>query len=110
LVIELDSGISLFSRKNGSLQWQYPFEAIRATGDDTQRFLWIDFGPPMGEIVILYIMAIFDLIFVGLGTRIDWITKSSGLYTTCLFGNKSSSPRLVCIKHSNCILTNVPQQ
>ena len=33
----------------GEVLWQHPFEAVRATGDDGNRFLWIDFGPPTGE-------------------------------------------------------------
>lgn len=41
----------MISQKTGELLWGYPFECIRLTGDDGQRFLWIDFGPPAGEIV-----------------------------------------------------------
>ncbi|VDM43805.1 unnamed protein product [Toxocara canis] len=48
LVLQLDKGISLIGQ-GGQIRWQYPFEAIRATGDDGQRFLWLDFGPPGGE-------------------------------------------------------------
>ncbi|KAK6105998.1 Syntrophin-1 [Brugia pahangi] len=48
LVLQLDKGLSLISH-DGQIRWQYPFETIRATGDDGNRFLWIDFGPPSGE-------------------------------------------------------------
>uniref|UniRef100_A0A915DI28 PDZ domain-containing protein n=1 Tax=Ditylenchus dipsaci TaxID=166011 RepID=A0A915DI28_9BILA len=34
---------------NWTSHLQHPFEAIRATGDDGNQFLWIDFGPPVGE-------------------------------------------------------------
>ncbi|VDK37983.1 unnamed protein product [Gongylonema pulchrum] len=50
LVLQLDKGISLIGH-DGQIRWQYPFEAIRATGDDGNRFLWIDFGPPSDELV-----------------------------------------------------------
>ncbi|CAJ0594954.1 unnamed protein product [Cylicocyclus nassatus] len=48
LIVNLDVGISL-TGPNREILWQHPFEAIRATGDDGGRFLWIDFGPPTGE-------------------------------------------------------------
>ncbi|CAJ0956751.1 unnamed protein product, partial [Mesorhabditis belari] len=48
LVLHLDSGISLLG-ENGEVFWAHPFEAIRATGDDGGRFLWMDFGAPDGE-------------------------------------------------------------
>ena len=37
------------AQDSGDLLWQHPFSSIRATGDDGQKFLWIDFGPPNGE-------------------------------------------------------------
>jgi hypothetical protein len=49
LSIHLEKGLSLMSTTNGQLHWEHPFEAIRATGDDGQQFLWIDFGEPGGE-------------------------------------------------------------
>uniref|UniRef100_A0AC35FC70 Syntrophin n=1 Tax=Panagrolaimus sp. PS1159 TaxID=55785 RepID=A0AC35FC70_9BILA len=49
LVINLEKGVSLLSQDTGELLWQNPFSSIRATGDDGQKFLWIDFGPPVGE-------------------------------------------------------------
>uniref|UniRef100_A0A914EQ37 Syntrophin-1 n=1 Tax=Acrobeloides nanus TaxID=290746 RepID=A0A914EQ37_9BILA len=49
LMIQLDKGVSLISQENGRILWQYPFEAIRATGDDGIKFLWMDFGIPAGE-------------------------------------------------------------
>jgi hypothetical protein len=49
LVINLEKGISLLAQDSGELLWQHPFSSIRATGDDGQKFLWIDFGPPGGE-------------------------------------------------------------
>jgi hypothetical protein len=85
LVIQLEGGISLFSRKSGEFLWQYPFESIRATGDDTQRFLWIDFGPPAGEIVNLTVISIKAI----LGTRIDRIAKSRSLHFAFLSRHKS---------------------
>ncbi|VDN35687.1 unnamed protein product [Cylicostephanus goldi] len=51
LIVNLDVGISL-TGPNREILWQHPFEAIRATGDDGGRFLWIDFGPPTGEQII----------------------------------------------------------
>uniref|UniRef100_A0A0N5AHA9 PDZ domain-containing protein n=1 Tax=Syphacia muris TaxID=451379 RepID=A0A0N5AHA9_9BILA len=48
LVLQLDKGISLIGHDD-EVQWHYPFEAIRATGDDGQRILWVDFGPPNEE-------------------------------------------------------------
>lgn len=47
--IHLDKGLSLSNLTNGQLHWEHPFEAIRATGDDGQQFMWIDFGEPGGE-------------------------------------------------------------
>ncbi|KAK0422664.1 hypothetical protein QR680_007709 [Steinernema hermaphroditum] len=49
LIFQLDKGISLVGQQTRQILWQYPFEVIRATGDDGQQFLWIDFGPPAGE-------------------------------------------------------------
>ncbi|KAI6241291.1 hypothetical protein M3Y99_00354600 [Aphelenchoides fujianensis] len=49
LVIDLEKGISLINRASGELLWEHPFDAIRVSGDDNQRFLWIDFGLPGGE-------------------------------------------------------------
>ncbi|KAL3118612.1 hypothetical protein niasHT_009319 [Heterodera trifolii] len=49
LSIQLDRGIKLSTTGDGQMLWQYPFEAIRATGDDGQQFLWMDFGEPIGE-------------------------------------------------------------
>uniref|UniRef100_A0A914I977 Syntrophin n=1 Tax=Globodera rostochiensis TaxID=31243 RepID=A0A914I977_GLORO len=49
LSIQLDRGVKLSTSADGQLLWQYPFEAIRATGDDGQQFLWMDFGEPPGE-------------------------------------------------------------
>uniref|UniRef100_A0AC34QXH8 Syntrophin n=1 Tax=Panagrolaimus sp. JU765 TaxID=591449 RepID=A0AC34QXH8_9BILA len=48
-VINLENGISLVSQDGKELLWQHPFSAIKATGDDGQKYLWIDFGPPGGE-------------------------------------------------------------
>ncbi|PAV63184.1 hypothetical protein WR25_06861 [Diploscapter pachys] len=48
LIVGLDSGITLLGQ-GGETLWQHPFESIRATGDDGNRFLWVDFGPPVGE-------------------------------------------------------------
>ncbi|VDN51756.1 unnamed protein product [Dracunculus medinensis] len=48
LILHLEKGISLIGQ-DGQIRWHFPFEAIRATGDDGHRFLWIDFGPPNGE-------------------------------------------------------------
>ncbi|KAI1715081.1 syntrophin-1 [Ditylenchus destructor] len=49
LVVQLEGGISLINSVTQQVIWQHPFEAIRATGDDGQRYLWIDFGPTGGE-------------------------------------------------------------
>ncbi|KAI1708179.1 PDZ domain (Also known as DHR or GLGF) domain-containing protein [Ditylenchus destructor] len=49
LVVQLEGGISLINSVTQQVIWQHPFEAIRATGDDGQRYLWIDFGPAGGE-------------------------------------------------------------
>jgi len=31
------------------IYWRNPFESIKSTGDDGQRFFWIDFGGEVGE-------------------------------------------------------------
>jgi beta-syntrophin len=43
LNIHLKVGISLNDTIGGQLHWEYPFEAIRVTGDDGKQFLWIEF-------------------------------------------------------------------
>uniref|UniRef100_A0A7E4WAY5 PDZ domain-containing protein n=1 Tax=Panagrellus redivivus TaxID=6233 RepID=A0A7E4WAY5_PANRE len=49
LVINIEAGISLHSQDTAEVIWSHPFSSIRATGDDGQKFVWIDFGPPTGE-------------------------------------------------------------
>jgi hypothetical protein len=51
-MIDMEKGVGLLDQ-SGHLLWQYPFDAIKATGDDGQRFFWIDFGPPGGEQVLI---------------------------------------------------------
>jgi len=80
LVIQLEGGLSLFSRKSGELLWQYPFESIRATGDDTQRYLWIDFGPPAGEIELELIGSPKAVVFI-LHSFLATKVHDLGLYT-----------------------------
>ncbi|KJH53531.1 PDZ/DHR/GLGF domain protein [Dictyocaulus viviparus] len=63
LVVNLDTGISL-SRPNREILWHYPFESIRATGDDGGRFLWIDFGPPNGEQELDLITSAKPIVFI----------------------------------------------
>jgi hypothetical protein len=80
LVIQLDKGIGLHSRASGELLWQYPFEAIRSTGDDTQRYLWIDFGPPSGELELDFLGSAKVVVFIlhsFLATKVHLL----GLYT-----------------------------
>ncbi|KAF7639776.1 hypothetical protein Mgra_00000697 [Meloidogyne graminicola] len=49
LNINLERGISLNDTICGQLHWEYPFEAIRVTGDDGHQFLWIEFIGEGGE-------------------------------------------------------------
>uniref|UniRef100_A0AC35TIM4 PDZ domain-containing protein n=1 Tax=Rhabditophanes sp. KR3021 TaxID=114890 RepID=A0AC35TIM4_9BILA len=48
LIINVKSGVSLINIDTQQIAWQYPFEAIRATGDDSNQYFWIDFGPGSG--------------------------------------------------------------
>jgi hypothetical protein len=38
------------------IYWRHPFESIKSTGDDGQRFFWIDFGGEGGEQVRHFII------------------------------------------------------
>uniref|UniRef100_A0A1I8BRX7 PDZ domain-containing protein n=1 Tax=Meloidogyne hapla TaxID=6305 RepID=A0A1I8BRX7_MELHA len=49
LTIHLERGLSLNDSAGGQLHWEYPFEAIRVTGDDGRQFLWIEFIGEGGE-------------------------------------------------------------
>lgn len=63
LVLHYEDGLTLManvtmapSQFNGPLApsvpqiyWRNPFESIKSTGDDGQRFFWIDFGGEVGE-------------------------------------------------------------
>ncbi|CAK5052193.1 unnamed protein product [Meloidogyne enterolobii] len=49
LNIHLERGLSLNDSAGGQLHWEYPFEAIRVTGDDGKQFLWIEFIGGGGE-------------------------------------------------------------
>ncbi|KAJ1355463.1 telomere cap complex subunit Stn1 [Parelaphostrongylus tenuis] len=63
LMVSLEAGISL-TGPNHEVLWHYPFESIRATGDDGGRFLWIDFGPPDGEQELDLITSAKPIVFI----------------------------------------------
>ncbi|KRY68740.1 Syntrophin-1 [Trichinella pseudospiralis] len=63
VILHCDDGITLLSASSNALDggggtsaasqppvlWKQPYETIRSTGDDGQRFFWIDFGGELGE-------------------------------------------------------------
>ncbi|KRZ10693.1 Syntrophin-1 [Trichinella zimbabwensis] len=66
VILHCDDGITLLSASSSGLDgggggggtsaanqppvlWKQPYETIRSTGDDGQRFFWIDFGGELGE-------------------------------------------------------------
>ncbi|OUC47594.1 PDZ/DHR/GLGF domain protein, partial [Trichinella nativa] len=64
VILHCDDGITLLSANSSGLEpgvggasaanqppvlWKQPYETIRSTGDDGQRFFWIDFGGELGE-------------------------------------------------------------
>ena len=51
-MLHYEDGLRLYDAVDeGKLLWTQPYEAIKSSGDDGQRFIWLDFGSDQPEIV-----------------------------------------------------------
>ena len=103
LVLHYEQGMRLY--ENGGdidkvdeslLIWTHSYDDIKSTGDDGQRFFWVDFGTEEGEIVSqLHISIESDCFCAGIGPA--RLSKTGRLHSALISVGESRSHWRLCI-------------